>query len=67
MRKLVVGTLLISFFGVSFAQDSTSDTGFAAVSGERGGQDITGPYNVAADWPKIIATLPGHGEWTWGA
>ena len=67
MRKLVVGTLLTSFFGLSFAQNPTSDTGFAAVSGEQGGQDITGPYNVVADWPKDIATLPGHGEWTWGA
>ncbi|MEE8094045.1 MAG: 6-bladed beta-propeller [Gammaproteobacteria bacterium] len=41
--------------------------GFAAVAGERGGQDITGPYEVVADWPKDLATLPGHEDWTWGA
>ena len=40
--------------------------GFAAVPGEKGGQDITGPYDVVADWPTDIATLPGHGDWTFG-
>jgi hypothetical protein len=39
----------------------------AAVPGERGGQDIFGGYNVQADWPKDLTTLPGHQGWTFGA
>lgn len=34
--------------------------GFAAVAGEKGGQDQTGPYEVVADWPKPLSQLPGH-------
>jgi hypothetical protein len=41
--------------------------GFAAVPGEKGGQDITGPYEVVPDWPKPLTSLPGHEKWTWGA
>jgi peptidylamidoglycolate lyase len=26
-----------------------------------------GPYEVVADWPKEISTLPGHEGWTWGS
>src|SRR5688500_18645665 len=40
---------------------------FAAVPGEKGGQDIFGPYEVQADWPKDLTTLPGHDAWTFGA
>src|SRR6267143_1697645 len=32
--------------------------GFAAVPGEKGGQDITGPYEVVPDWPKPLTSLP---------
>ena len=42
-------------------------TGFAAVPGEMGGQDIFGPYDVVKGWPKNISTLPGNEKWTWGA
>jgi len=42
-------------------------TGFAAVPGSLGGQDITGPYEVVKGWPKDISTLPGNQKWTWGA
>jgi hypothetical protein len=42
-------------------------TGFAAVPGEMGGQDIFGPYEVVKGWPKDISTLPGNEKWTWGA
>src|SRR5437868_4612930 len=28
-------------------------TGFAAVPGEKGGWDVTGPYDVVRDWPNI--------------
>ena len=41
--------------------------GFAAVPGEKGGEDITGPYDVVANWPKPLSQLPGHENWTWGA
>ena len=41
---------------------------FPAVPGFKGGEDITGPYEPVADWPKpMSASLPGHENWTWGA
>jgi len=42
------------------------EASFAAVPGEKGGQDVFGPYEVVADWPKPLAQLPGHENWTWG-
>ena len=33
---------------------------FAAVPGSKGGEDITGPYDPVADWPKPLSQLPGH-------
>jgi hypothetical protein len=47
------------------AQQSTPR--FAAVPSEKGGQDIFGAYDVDPNWPKDIATLPGHEGWTFGA
>ena len=44
-----------------------TSTAFAAVAGEIGGQDLFGPYDVVADWPKDVSTLAGHADWTWGA
>ena len=41
--------------------------GFAAVPGEKGGEDVTGPYDVVVGWPKPLSQLPGHENWTWGA
>jgi sugar lactone lactonase YvrE len=35
--------------------------------GEKGGQDVFGAYEVVADWPKPLATLPDHAGWTYGA
>src|ERR1700752_5337896 len=40
---------------------------FAAVPGQKGGQDIFGAYEVVPNWPKPIASLPGNEKWTWGA
>src|ERR1700693_151887 len=40
---------------------------FPAVPGFKGGEDITGPYEPVADWPKPLTSLPGHENWTWGA
>jgi NHL repeat-containing protein len=31
---------------------------------EKGGEDLTGHYEVAANWPQ---PLPGHEDWVWGA
>jgi DNA-binding beta-propeller fold protein YncE len=42
-------------------------TGFAAVGSAIGALDVTGPYDVVADWPKDLSTLPGNEKWTWGA
>jgi DNA-binding beta-propeller fold protein YncE len=41
--------------------------GVAAITGERTGQDVFGPYDVVPNWPKPISDLPGHEKWTWGA
>lgn len=41
--------------------------GFAAVPGEKGGEDPTGPYEVVENWPKPLSQLPRHENWTWGA
>src|SRR3954463_16044315 len=49
------------------AQTPARATGFAAVAGEKGGQDQTGPYEIVADWPKPLSQLPGHDKWTFGA
>ncbi len=71
LMTLVTITASYSFISLLGGQLATAQDqeafGFAAVTGERGGQDITGPYNVVADWPKDISTLPGHADWTWGA
>jgi hypothetical protein len=41
--------------------------GFAAVPGAKGGEDVTGPYDVVMGWPKPMSQLPGHEKWGWGA
>jgi hypothetical protein len=43
------------------------NAGFAAVPGEKGGLDITGPYEVVANWPKPLSNVKGQEGWTWGA
>ena len=45
----------------------SAPTRFAAVPSEKGGQDIFGPYDVVADWPKDLSTIKGHEGWTFGA
>ena len=40
--------------------------GFAAIPGQKGGQDIFGPYDVVPNWPKPIGdSLPADKDWTW--
>jgi DNA-binding beta-propeller fold protein YncE len=54
--------------GQSTVQGQSSPRGgFAGVPGAVGALDVTGPYDVVADWPKDLSTLPGNEKWTWGA
>jgi len=48
------------------AQTATAPASFSAVPGAIGAQDISGPYEVQAGWPKDLSTLPGHEKWTYG-
>jgi len=43
------------------------DASFAAVAGQKGGQDVFGAYEIAKDWPKPISGVPGNEKWTWGS
>ena len=48
--------------------DTKPGTGFAAIPGKKGGQDTWGPYQVVADWPKPMSSMPGHDpKWGWGS
>ncbi|MGH9690486.1 MAG: hypothetical protein ACRD4C_05260 [Candidatus Acidiferrales bacterium] len=60
------GLLVASKMQAVQAQGKT-EVSFAAVPGEKNSQDVTGPYEVAPNWPKPISDLPGHENWTWGA
>jgi peptidylamidoglycolate lyase len=48
-------------------QSPAQQPSFAAVPGQKGGQDIFGAYEVVPNWPKPISSLPGNEKWTWGA
>src|SRR6266478_2697602 len=69
MRKnswmMAIGALVLT---LSLLQgQSPQQPSFAAVPGEKGGQDIFGAYEVVPNWPKPISSLPGNEKWTWGA
>ncbi len=75
-RKSIVIMGLVGFAAVCAAglqlvtaqqRPDASQVRLAAVPTEKGGQDIFGPYDVVADWPKDLTTLPGHSGWTFGA
>src|SRR5262245_754365 len=38
----------------------------SAVPDAIGAEDISGPYEVVAEWPQDLSTLPGHEKWTYG-
>src|SRR5918996_151840 len=57
----VVGNRLTS------VQGQGAPTRVAAVPGEKGGQDMFGAYEVVVGWPKPLSSVPGVGQWTWGA
>jgi len=60
-----IAGIFFSLTGVAAAQGATS---YAAVPGQKGGQDMFGGYDVQRGWPKDISNLPGlNGEWTFGA
>ena len=77
MRKTGVMLLMLVFgvaIGVAISGKMATvqgqaqpGTGFAAVPGAVGSEDVTGPYELVKDWPKDIATLPGNEKWTYGA
>ena len=59
----IVGNRLTSVQG----QGQAMPTRVAAVPGEKGGQDMYGAYEVVVGWPKPLSSVPGVGQWTWGA
>ena len=59
----IVGNRLTSVQG----QGQAAPTRVAAVPGEKGGQDMYGAYEVVVGWPKPLSSVPGVGQWTWGA
>src|SRR5712671_6840417 len=65
----VVAVSILSFAGrlVPLEGQARQAVRFAAVQGEKGGQDIFGAYDIVPNWPKPISALPGHEKWTWGA
>jgi DNA-binding beta-propeller fold protein YncE len=67
LAGLAAGYLLSDQWVSAQQPRGTSGARFAAVPSEKGGQDIFGPYEVAADWPKDLSTIPAHEGWTFGA
>ena len=62
---LLAIVLLVSQL-VKAQENAVPGAGFAAIPGQRGGQDIYGPYEVVPNWPKPMGeSLPGHDDWTW--
>ena len=63
-----VTTLLVTdWLGtVEGQQASVPGAGFAAVPGQKGGQDVFGPYDPVQQWPRPLSeSLPNHEGWTW--
>ena len=69
----VIAALIVGFMigsprqPAGAAEDTPATPAFAAVPGDIGEQDVSGPYAVQQGWPKDLSTLPGHEAWTWGA
>src|ERR1700736_4260226 len=63
---ILIGFLLGTKTRIVHGQ-ATPGSGFAAVPSDKGGWDLTGPYEVVRDWPKPMSQLPGHENWGWGA
>ena len=56
----LVASALSLFFGGSLAQAQKTQS---ASRSQVGGEDETGPYDVASGWPQPL----GHPGWTWGS
>ena len=79
MRKVGVPLLMIAagvLISFTIACSAASEpveaaapgAGFAAIPGEKGGQDLFGAYEPVVGWPKPMSeSLPGHENWTWGS
>jgi DNA-binding beta-propeller fold protein YncE len=65
---VVTATLLVVSSRLTSVQGQTrQEPRFAAVPGEKGGQDMFGAYDIVPNWPKPFSSVPGHEKWTWGA
>jgi DNA-binding beta-propeller fold protein YncE len=64
---LVAGSLMNYPWASAQQRSATTELRMAAVPSEKGGQDIFGPYEPVAGWPKDLTSLPGHEGWTFGA
>jgi DNA-binding beta-propeller fold protein YncE len=62
-----IGGLLFASRMQSAQAQARPGSAFEAVIGEKGGEDITGPYEADPNWPKPLSSLPGHEKWSWGA
>jgi hypothetical protein len=79
MRKLLISLFAISVMTIALVignafhalqaqgQAQTQGSGFAAIPGTKGGQDVFGAFEVVKGWPKDISTIPGNEKWTYGA
>jgi DNA-binding beta-propeller fold protein YncE len=66
--SIVIPAVLLVAGGSLLGQGQTQQSiSTAAVAGQKGGWDVTGPYDVVPNWPKPLSTLPGHENWTWGS
>jgi hypothetical protein len=68
---VTVASVLLTIYVVVYrptpAEGQGQSARFAAVPGEKGGQDIFGGYDIVRDWPKPYNMAPGRQGWTWGA
>ena len=64
MAIIMLGALLSACEQEMTQVAEVVDSGFAAIPGQKGGQDMFGPYEVAEGWPQDLAELPDHEGWT---
>src|ERR1035437_4765635 len=67
----VAGFVFIALFGARVLllqgqAPATAQYVQRAIPAEKGGQDVYGPYEVVADWPKPLTSLTGDPKWRWG-
>ena len=75
MRRVAIAVMaLAASFGAGFVVANRlrpvlakGDFSVAAIAGQKGGQDIFGPYEIVNNWPKPLTALPGHEKWTWSS